>query len=97
MYLFPANSKTPTKYGENITVLRMMKWIERNVDQRIRLPEIPHIDLELQEDYYKKKAVLESYDENANKSDLEIDELINMDFEKLKTGGADSGTKKTDL
>jgi hypothetical protein len=71
-----------------------MKWIEANVDQRIRLPEVPHIDLEMQEDYYKKKSVLESYEENYNKNDLEIDDLVNMDFEKLKVT---EKREKTDL
>ena len=71
-----------------------MKWIEKNVEHRIRLPEIPHIDLELQEDYYKKKSVLESYDENSNKDDYQIDDLINMDFDKLKVN---TETNKSEL
>jgi hypothetical protein len=62
-----------------------MKWIEKLADIKIRLPEIPHIDLELQEDYYKRKAILESYDENINKNDIEIDDLISMDFDTLQT------------
>lgn len=61
-----------------------MKWVEKHSDIRIRLPDIPHIDLEMQEEYYKRKSILESYDENMNKSDLEIDDLLNMEFESLK-------------
>ena len=57
-----------------------MKWVEKNSEIKIRLPEIPHIDLEIQEEYYKKKAILESYDENMNKTDLELDDLLNMEF-----------------
>lgn len=61
-----------------------MKFVEKNVNQKIRLPETPHIELEMQEDYYKKKAILESYEENFDKSEFEIDELISMDFEKAE-------------
>jgi hypothetical protein len=64
-----------------------MKWVENLSEVRIRLPEIPHIDLEMQEEYYKKKSILESYDENANKTDLEIDDLLNMEFETLPSTG----------
>ena len=64
-----------------------MKWVENLSEVRIRLPEIPHIDLEMQEEYYKKKSILESYDENANKTDLEIDDLLNMEFEALPSTG----------
>lgn len=58
-----------------------MKWVEKNVDNRIRLPEIPHIPIELQEEYYRRKAILESYDENSNKSEIELDDLLKMEFE----------------
>ena len=61
-----------------------MKWIEKNSEIKIRLPDIPHIDLEMQEEYYKKKAILESYDENLSKSDLEVDDLLNMEFATLE-------------
>jgi hypothetical protein len=64
-----------------------MKWVEKHVETKIRLPEVPHIDLEMQEEYYKKKSILESYDENLNKSDLELDDLLNMDFESVPTAG----------
>lgn len=75
-----------------------MKWIEKNVDNRMRLPEIPHIVLELQEEYYKRKSTLENYEENANKDDLEIDDLINIDFETYETSGSsDGGSTKVDL
>ncbi len=61
-----------------------MKWVEKNSNIKIRLPDIPHIDLDLQEEYYKKKAVLESYEENFEKNELELDDMIGMDFEKAK-------------
>ncbi len=93
IYLFPAHSKKPIEFKDSLTVLRLMKWIENDAEIKFRLPEIPHIDLELHEDYYKKKAVLESYDENMNKNDLEIDEMINMDFSKLEL----DNKKKVDL
>jgi hypothetical protein len=67
----------------------MMKWVEKNSEIKIRLPEIPHIELEMQEEYYKKKAILESYDENANKSDLEIDDMLNFDFENSSKNKSD--------
>lgn len=70
-----------------------MKWIESESEIKFRLPEVPHIDLELHEDYYKKKTVLETYDENLEKNDLEIDDMINMDFTKLVLGEI----KKIDL
>ncbi len=63
-----------------------MKWIERNTEIKKRLPEIAHIDLEMQEEYYRRKSILESYDENTSKSDVEIDDLLNMDFETLPSG-----------
>jgi hypothetical protein len=94
--MYPSSSKTPVYYKERLTVLRLMKWVEKTAEIRIRLPEVPHIDLELQEDYYKKKSVLESYDENASKNDFEVDDLINMDFDKLKVGD-NNENKKTDL
>lgn len=59
-----------------------MKFVEKNANIKIRLPDTPHIDLDLQEDYYKKKAVLESYQENYEKNEFQIDDLISMDFEK---------------
>lgn len=59
-----------------------MNWIEKNAEIKIRLQEIPHIDLEMQEEYYKRKAILESYEENYDKSEIEIDDLIKMDFVK---------------
>ena len=59
-----------------------MKFVEKNANIKMRLPDIPHIDLELQEDYYKKKAVLEGYEENFDKNEFQIDDLISMDFEK---------------
>ena len=59
-----------------------MKFVEKNANIKIRLPDTPHIDLDLQEEYYKKKAVLESYEENFDKNEFEIDEIISMDFEK---------------
>lgn len=71
-----------------------MKWIEKNAEIRMRLPEIPHINLEMQEAYYSKKAILEDYEENMNKSDIEIDDLVNMDFE---TEYAGQERKKEDL
>jgi hypothetical protein len=70
-----------------------MKFIEKNAKQKIRLPDTPHIDLELQEEYYKKKAILESYEENFDKDEYAIDELISMDFGK---SGA-TLEEKTDL
>jgi hypothetical protein len=69
-----------------------MKWIEHEAEVKFRLPEIAHIDLELHEEYYKKKTVLESYDENANKNDYDIDDMISMDFSKLELD-----TRKVDL
>jgi hypothetical protein len=71
-----------------------MKWIEKNCENKIRLPTLPHIDLAMQEDYYKRKSILESYEENFNKSELEIDDMINMDFENTPN---DSSNMKTDL
>lgn len=65
-----------------------MKWVEKLSEIRIRLPEIPHIDLEMQEEYYKKKAILESYDENMSKTDIEIDDLLNMEFESYPSSSA---------
>jgi hypothetical protein len=64
-----------------------MKWVEKHAETKIRLPEIPHIDLEMQEEYYKRKAILEGYEENFNKSDLEVDDMLNMEFESAPTGG----------
>lgn len=69
-----------------------MKFIENNVNQKIRLPDTPHIDLDLQEEYFKKKAILESYEENFEKNEFEIDELISMDF-----GKNNNQEEKTDL
>jgi hypothetical protein len=60
-----------------------MKWIEKNSDHKIRLPEIPHIDLEMHEEYYKKKSILEGYEENYEKSEIEIDDMVKMDFDRL--------------
>jgi len=71
-----------------------MKWIEKNSEHKIRLPTLPHIDLATQEDYYIKKSILESYEENFNKTELEIDDMINMDFE---THNHDSSKTKIDL
>jgi len=85
IYIFPANSKVVKKFDDKLTVFRVLKWIEKNAENKLLLPEIPHIDLELQDEYYKKKSVLESYEENTNKDDFEIDDLINMDFQKIET------------
>lgn len=68
------------QFDGKLTVLRLMNWIEKNSENRIRLPELPHIEVESQEEYYKKKAVLESYEENYDKTEIEIDDMINMDF-----------------
>lgn len=92
IFLFPAHSKKPIEFKDNLTVLRLMKWLEHESEIKFRLPEIPHIDLELHEEYYKKKTVLESYDENSNKNDYEIDDMIAMDFSKLELDN-----KKVDL
>jgi hypothetical protein len=70
-----------------------MKFIEKNANQKIRLPDTPHIDLELQEEYYKKKAILESYENNFDKDEFDIDELISMDFGK----SGNTAEEKTDL
>lgn len=79
-------------------MLRLMKWIEKNAENKIRLPEIPHISIELHEEYYKKKAILESYEENSAKDDLEIDDLINMDFANYSaTVTTDPSLDKIDL
>lgn len=59
-----------------------MKFVENNSEVKFRLPDTPHIDLEMQEEYYKKKALLESYEENYEKNEFEIDDLISMDFDK---------------
>ena len=69
-----------------------MKWIESHAEVKVRLPDIPHIDLEMQEEYYKKKIILESYDENSNKSDIEIDDLLNMEFDTLANTGREMKT-----
>ena len=61
-----------------------MKWIEKNCQLKIRLPSLPHIDIPNHEDYYKRKSILETYEENYNKSELEIDDMIKMDFDDLK-------------
>jgi hypothetical protein len=71
-----------------------MKWIEKNSEHKIRLPSLPHIDLATQEDYYIKKSILESYEENFSKTELELDDMINMDFDNIKS---DSTNAKTDL
>ncbi len=70
-----------------------MKWIEKNVGNSILLPDLPHINLELQDEYYKKKAVLETYEENTNKDEYEIDDLINMDFQKKPSTETDKENK----
>jgi hypothetical protein len=70
-----------------------MKWIEKNSEIKARLPEIPHVDLEMQEEYYRRKAILESYEENLNKSEIEVDDMLGMEFETVPS----SGSAKTDL
>jgi len=71
-------------YKEKISILRLMKFIERNADLKIRLPEVPHLDLQHHDAYYQKKTLLESYDENFDKNEFEIDDIINMDFDDKK-------------
>ena len=60
-----------------------MKWVEKNSQIKIRLPNLPHIDINNHEDYYRRKSILESYEENFYKSELEIDDMIKMDFENI--------------
>ncbi len=61
-----------------------MKWIEENSEIKLRLPEIPHIANANQEEYYRRKAILETYDENMDKDDMELDDILKMDFEIVK-------------
>ena len=60
-----------------------MKWVEKNCQIKIRLPNLPHIDINNHEDYFKRKSILESYEENFDKSELEIDDMIKMDFDNF--------------
>lgn len=71
-------------FKEHLTTFRLMKFVEKNADLKIRLPELPHLDLSLHDAYYQKKALLESYDENFGKDDFELDDTINMDLVETK-------------
>jgi hypothetical protein len=57
-------------------MLRLMKFIEKNANQKIKFPDTPHNDLDLQEEYCKKKVVLEIYKENFDNDDFEIYTLV---------------------
>lgn len=83
IFFVGANNKQPIAYNDRLSTYRLLKFIEKNAQIKIRLPDLPHLDPELHEDYYNKKALLESYDENVDKNEFEIDDVINLDFEKL--------------
>ena len=64
--------ENPKFEDEKISTLRLMKFIEMNAEIKIRLPDVPHLDSQLHEDYYSKKLILESYEENYDKNEYEI-------------------------
>lgn len=80
VFLVRGDNNKPISYEDKISVLRILKFIELNSYYKIKLPDVPHLDSELHEEYYNKKSILESYKENINKSDVELDDIINMDF-----------------
>ncbi len=80
---FVAKDKKPKLFTEKISTYRLLKFIEANASYKVKLPDVPHIDPQLHEEYFRKKALLESYEENFEKSDFEVDDIINMDFERL--------------
>lgn len=82
IFFVGAKKNVAIPFNESISIYRLMKFIEKNADLKIRLPELPHLDLKYHDDYYQKKAILESYDENFGKDDYELDDMINMDFGK---------------
>lgn len=88
IFLVGSQKNVPIIFKQKLSLLRLMKFIESNVDIKVRFPELPHLDLSLHDEYYNKKALLESYDENFGKDDFEIDDIINMDL---------INKKKTDL
>lgn len=88
IFLVGSKKNVPIVFKQKLSLLRLMKFIESNVDTKVRFPELPHLDLALHDEYYNKKSLLESYDENFGKDDFEIDDIINMDL---------INKKKTDL
>lgn len=94
IFLVKAKSKNIVMYNSKISTYRLMNFIEKNAEIKIKFPELPHLDPELHEEYYNKKSLLESYDENINKSDEELDDVIDMD---LKTDSAKDYYSHIDL
>lgn len=85
IFFVPSKSKKPVLYNEKVSTLRLLKFIEKLAEIKIRLPELPHLEPELHEDYYLKKSVLEGYEENFDKSELQLDDIIDMDFSTLSS------------
>ena len=83
LILFPAGSSKGVEYKGKMSVLRVLKWVQINAANRFKLPDVPHLPVQMHEEYYKRKSRLEDYEENENKSDLELDDLIDMDFFKM--------------
>lgn len=76
-----SNSKKVVPFDDKVSTLRLMKFAEKNSEIKFRLPDLPHIELDLHESYYEKKSLLETYEENFDKDEFQLDDIIGMDFE----------------
>ena len=78
IYMITSDSKIIKYEHKTKSIYRIMKWIEKNVSIKFALPDLPHLSDTQIEEYYKQKYLVESKDENKNKSEYEIDDMISM-------------------
>mmetsp|Transcript_25797 Transcript_25797/g.25340 ORF Transcript_25797/g.25340 Transcript_25797/m.25340 type:complete len:275 (-) Transcript_25797:66-890(-) len=74
VYLFPAFHKQPPyiRYTGDMDVLRMMFFVEKYVDVKFELPDVPHLSPDEAEEYWDKKAKLtpEQQQEEAKRHEI---------------------------
>lgn len=78
IYIITSDNKIIKYEDKTKSIYRIMKWIEKNASMKFALPELPHLSDDQIDEYYKQKFIVESKEENKNKSEYEIDDMISM-------------------
>eukprot|EP01017_Pseudomicrothorax_dubius_P002641 TRINITY_DN10172_c0_g1_i3.p1 TRINITY_DN10172_c0_g1~~TRINITY_DN10172_c0_g1_i3.p1 ORF type:complete len:345 (-),score=63.76 TRINITY_DN10172_c0_g1_i3:35-1069(-) len=87
MFFYPAYDKgEPYRaYTEQPKALAMMRYIEKNADIKIKLPDLPHLPEDLHEAYYRQKYEMDKHREEEERQGKGSPEAVSYTHLTLPT------------
>lgn len=79
IYLYSSKTSHVYSYnGSKLSLFRLMKWVQDNCGIPFNLPDFPHIDYKDIDEYINRRSQMEMSESNKDKSEFEIDDMINL-------------------